>query len=81
VETPNSTAEFDGDLEEMILVRKRIQTLCPVIQGWGHYRKFDSIRPSKYLSCELAAINLYNNRNRGLANETNENTLLLPHHF
>jgi hypothetical protein len=80
VETPNSVAEFDGDLEAMILVSKRLQTLCPVIQGWGHYRKFDSICSVKFSSGELAARILHNNRNRGLANET-KNTLLLPLHF
>jgi len=50
-----------------------------MIQGWGHYRKFDGICPVKYSSVELAARNLYNNSNRGLANET-KNTLLLPLH-
>jgi len=48
-----------------------------VIQGWDRYWKFDSIRPVKFSSGELTAKNLYNNSNRGLANEA-KNTLLLP---
>jgi len=49
----------------------------PVIQGWDRYWKFDSVRPVKFSSGELAAKNLYNSSNRELANET-KNTLLLP---
>jgi hypothetical protein len=53
VETPNSAAEIYADLQAMILDKKRIQTLCPVIQRWSHYRRFDIIRPVKFSVGEL----------------------------